>query len=302
MKVDFPSDKSLKILSEMREKGVNHPLQYRGFIFDVDGVIFRGKQLIPGADTVIEKLKEAEKKVIFISNNSTKSRRSYREKFLDVGISIREEDLVLSTYVASRYIADKKSNAIVYMIGAQGLREELEEAGLHVTDNPGKANYVVIGSPFDGHGRISDENRWSFTGALRAIYNGEASYVATNPDRIFPAEDGIVPGTGAVIGLLKYITKKEPEAIVGKPSATIIKMALEKLGLKARECVIIGDMDTDMLAGKKTDMTTVFVKTGAGSLSDLRQAGIKPSFTYKTVKQMLEIEENGEKENANVHK
>lgn len=267
----------------------DHPLDYRGFIFDVDGVICRGDELIPGADEAIAHLRRAGKRVIFISNNSTKSRKGYLEKFSRLGISVSPEELVLSTYATAQYVARERPGAKVYMIGAPGLREELEEAGLQLTDEPLETEYVVVGSPFDGNGRITEENTWRITGALRALYHMKAKYIATNPDRIFPAQDGVIPGTGAVIGALNYMVGREPDVIIGKPSELIVRIALEKMGLDAKECVIVGDMDTDMLAGKRTGMTTVFVQSGAMTEGELGRLGIEPDFIYPSIAEMVGV-------------
>lgn len=273
----------------MKGKGIRHPLLFNGFIFDVDGVICRGDELIPGADEAIARLRRAGKWVIFISNNSTKSREGYLEKFSRLGIPVEPDDLVLSTYATAQYVAKERPGAKVYMVGAPGLREELEEAGLQLSDDPLEAEYVVVGSPFDGSGRITEENIWRITGALRALYHAKAKYVATNRDRIFPAQDGVIPGTGAVIGALNYMLGREPDAIIGKPSELIVQAALERMGLDTKECVIVGDMDTDMLAGKRVGMATVFVLSGAMTKEELDRLGIKPDFIYNSIAEMLEL-------------
>jgi len=290
MKVLYPSDDFLRILKEMERKGIKHPLLCKGFIFDVDGVICKGDKLIPGADSAIEHLRKGGKKVKFISNNSTKSRIDYLEKFSNLGIPVESEDLVLSTYATARYIAKEKPGARVYMIGAEGLRRELEEAGLEVVDDPKGVEYLVVGSPFDANGRITEKNRWRLTGALRAIYYSGAKYIATNADRIYPGEEGVVPGTGAVVGSLNYMMQREPDAIIGKPSPVIVQAALGKMDLNANECVIIGDLEADMLAGERVGMMTVFVLSGAMRREELEKLGIRPDFVYKSVGEMVKLD------------
>lgn len=290
MKALYPSDDSLRILKEMERKEIKHPLLCKGFIFDVDGVICKGNKLIPGADSTIEHLRKGGKKVKFISNNSTKSTKEYLKKFSNLGIPVEFKDLVLSTYATAKYIAKEKPGARVYMIGTEGLRRELEEAGLEVVDEPKRVEYVVVGSPFDASGKITEKNRWKLTGALRAIYYSGAKYIATNPDRIFPAEEGIVPGTGAIIGSLNYMMQREPDAIIGKPSPMIVQAALEKMDLNTDECAIVGDLDTDILAGEKMGMVTVFVLSGVMTRKELEELGIRPDFIYKSVKEMVKLD------------
>jgi len=270
-----------------------HPLnKCRGFVFDVDGVLVRGEEIIPRAPEAIERLRRGGKKVIFISNNSTKSREEYIAKFTRIGIPVTADDLVLSTYATARYVANEKPRAKVYMVGAPGLRRELELAGLDLVDDPLVAEYAVVGSAFNGKGQLTPENGERITGALRALYHADAKFVATNPDRIFPAKDGVIPGTGAVIGALSYMVDREPDAIIGKPSPYIVKIALNRLGLDGKDCAIVGDMDTDMLAGQGMGMTTIFVRSGAMTEEKLRALGVSPSFAFDSVIDILAAKEH----------
>jgi len=257
----------------------------------VDGLLCRGDDPIPRAWEAIERLRRGEKKVIFISNNSTKSREDYLAKFARLGIPVKTEELVLSTYATAQYVADERAGARVYMVGAPGLRRELELAGLELTDDPLQAEYVVVGSAFNGKGELTPENGFRITGALRALYHAGAKFVATNPDRIFPAKDGVIPGTGAVIGALSYMVDREPDAIIGKPSPYIVRIAIDRLGLPPEKCAIVGDMDTDMLAGKRTGMTTIFVRSGAMTEEKLRSLGVTPDYAFDSVIDILAAEE-----------
>jgi 4-nitrophenyl phosphatase len=268
-----------------------HPLSCcQGFVFDVDGVLCRGEEIIPRAPEAIERLRRGGKSVIFISNNSTKSREEYIAKFTRMGISVTANDLVLSTYATARYVANEQARAKVYMVGAKGLGREIELAGLELVDDPLQAKYVIVGSAFNGKGELTSENGLRITDALRALYHANAKFIATNPDRIFPAKDGVVPGTGAVIGALSYMVDRKPDAIIGKPSPYIVKIALDRLGLSGNECAIVGDMDTDMLAGQGMNMTTIFVRSGAMTEEKLRSLGIKPNFAFASVIDILAME------------
>ena len=272
------------------ELPLDHPLvNCDGFVFDVDGVLCRGEALIPHADEAIERLRRGGKHVIFISNNSTKSREEYVAKFTRLGIPVTAEDLVLSTFATAQYVADEWPSAKVYMIGAPGLRRELELADLEMVDDPLSATVVVIGSAFNAHGELTADNGSRITGALRALYHANAKFVATNPDRIFPASDGVVPGTGAMIGALSYMVDRTPDAIIGKPSPYIVKIALGRINLAGSQCAIVGDMDTDMLAGQQMDMTTIFVRSGALTEEKLRALGVSPNYTFDSVIDILAV-------------
>ncbi|MBD3307473.1 HAD-IIA family hydrolase [candidate division KSB3 bacterium] len=288
--VMYPDAGAEHILTTLQANGQDHPLLRQGLIFDVDGVLCWGEEAIPGSVEAIQRLRDGGKRVIFISNNSTKSREEYLQKFGRLGIPVIEDDLVLSTYATAQYVAAQQPGARVYMVGAPGLQRELELAGLELMDDPFQADYVVVGSAFDGTGKISEANSLRITGALRALYHAQARFIATNPDRIFPAKDGVIPGTGAVIGALSYMAERQPEAIIGKPATHIVQIALDRLELAPQACAIVGDMDTDMLAGERTGVSTVFVRSGAMQEAMLRETfGISPDFTYDAVIDMLKL-------------
>ena len=243
----------------------------KGIIFDIDGVLCRGTLPIPGAATTVNSLKDKGYKIIFLSNLSTKSRDQYIDKLKGFGIKVTPDEMVLATSAAAAYVRDHASNGKVYVIGAEGLKEEIRKAGLMIVDEPEEAEFVVAGSPFDEEGYVKEENRWCFTGALRAIKNG-ARFVAVNPDVVFPGKDGkLIPGTGAFLGAVTAMTGVEP-VVVGKPSPVIVKIALDKLSLKPEECLMVGDqIPTDMKAGKSAGLYTALVLTGVTSKEDVNQ-------------------------------
>ncbi|GAK61100.1 HAD-superfamily hydrolase, subfamily IIA [Candidatus Vecturithrix granuli] len=286
----YPDAGTEQKLRTFYSEGRDHPLLRKGFIFDVDGVLCWDEDIVPGSPEAIARLRQGGKSVIFISNNSTKSRVDYISKFERLGIPITEQDLVLSTYATARYVAQEHPGARVYMLGAAGLRKELELAGLNLIDDPFQAQYVVVGTVFDGNGKISEENSRRITDALQALYYAKAKFIAANPDRMLPTKGGVIPDTGAVIGALSYMLERQPDAIIGKPTPHIVQMALDRTGLKPEDCVIVGDMDTDMLAGQHTGIATVFVRSGAMTEEMLRQQlGISPDFTYDKVIDILQL-------------
>lgn len=252
-----------------------HPLlEKKGFIIDIDGVIGRGKIPIPEGVEAVNRLRELGKKIIFVSNNSTRSRKIAMERFKDYNLEITEDELLVATYATARFIAREKRNAKVFTTGEQGLVEELELAGLEIVDY-NDAEYLVVGS----NRGINFE---LMTRALRACLRG-IRYIATNPDRVFPKEDGPIPGTGMIIGALHYMANRMPDVIVGKPSKVIMEEALDILGLEASEVVMVGDqIDVDIKAGKAINATTLLVLSGVTTKENLQKMiekyGEKPDF------------------------
>ena len=255
---------------------------FKGFIFDMDGVIWRGDNVIDGAIEVIARLRKAGKRLSFVSNNSTKSRKKYMEKISNLRLPIDISQIVPSTYATAEFISNEKPSAKIYVIGAPGLREELTNAGLVLCEEPDNVDYLVTGSD-------PDINFKKLTYGVRVLLSG-TKWVATNPDRLFPSAQGVLPGTGAVIGSLQYMTRRRPDVIIGKPSVHLINLALKMLGLTAKDCVIVGDMlDTDVLAGKAANMAAVLVLSGVTNYEDLRKSEIKPDFVLNSIKDLISV-------------
>ena len=247
------------------------PPRFKGIILDIDGVLKRGSTPIPGAAETVKRFRELGLKVVFLSNLSTKS----REQYVDIlrhklGIDVSPDELVLATSATADYVAKYSRTRKVYFIGHSGLRAELEKAGLIIVDKPEEAEFVVAGSPFDERGYVTEDNKWKFTGAIRAILLAKARFVAVNPDKLFPGADGKpIPGTGTFLGAITAATGVEP-IIIGKPSKEIYRIALDKIGVKPHEAIMVGDqLYTDIIPAKKLGLTTVLVLTGLTKREDL---------------------------------
>uniref|UniRef100_A0A7J2TJW1 HAD-IIA family hydrolase n=1 Tax=Archaeoglobus fulgidus TaxID=2234 RepID=A0A7J2TJW1_ARCFL len=257
-----------------------HPLlKKKGFIVDIDGVIGRSVEPIEEGVRGAKKLMEMGKRLVFVSNNSTRSRRILLERLRSFGLEVDENSIVSATHATARFIAKEKPNAKVFTTGEDGLKEELREAGLEIVEYD-KAEYLVVGS-----NRKLDYDL--MTKALRCCLRG-IRYIATNPDKIFPSEDGPTPGTGMIIGALYWMTGRLPDVIVGKPSKIIMLEALEKLKLKAEEVVVVGDqIDVDVLAGKNIGAETLLVLTGVAKESDLEKSEIKPDYVLPSLESIF---------------
>lgn len=255
-----------------------------GYIIDIDGVVGRSVTPIKEGVEGVKRLRELGKKIIFVSNNSTRSRRILIDRLRSFGLEVAEEEVLVATYATARFIAKEKPGAKVFTTGEKGLVEELELAGLKIVDYD-YAEYLVVGS----NRGINFE---LMTKALRACLNG-LRYVATNPDRIFPSEDGPIPGTGMIIGALYWMTGREPDVVIGKPSEVIMREALDILGLDSRDVAVIGDqIDVDVKAGKAIGAETVLVLTGVTTKENLDEMierhSLKPDYVFDSLKSMVE--------------
>jgi len=245
---------------------------FDGVILDIDGVLRRGGRPIPGSADAVKKLRDMGVRVVFLSNLSTKSREQYVDALRRLGVDASPEDLVLATSATADYVAKNSKTGKVYLIGSEGLKRELEKAGLEVVDDPEEAEFVVAGSPFDEKGFVTEDNRWKFTGAIRAILLAKAKFVAVNPDKLFPGADGKpIPGTGTFLGAITAATGVEP-TVIGKPSELIYRSALERLGTPPERTLMVGDqVYTDIVPAKKLGLTTALVLTGLTSREDLER-------------------------------
>ncbi len=262
-----------------------HPLlEKKGFIVDIDGVIGKSVRPIKEGVEAVRKLKEMGKKIIFVSNNSTRSRKILLDRLRSFGLEATPDEILVATYATARFIAREKPGARVFTTGEEGLKEELELAGLKLVDYD-EAEYLVVGS----NRGINFE---LMTKALRACLRG-IRYIATNPDRVFPAEDGPIPGTGMIIGALYWMTGREPDVVVGKPSKVIMEEALKILNLEARDVAVVGDqIDVDVAAGKAIGADTLLVLTGVTTRENLSQMlerhGINPDYVLDSLFSLFE--------------
>ncbi|MEM1578395.1 MAG: HAD-IIA family hydrolase [Archaeoglobaceae archaeon] len=257
-----------------------HPLlKKKGFIIDIDGVIGRSVEPIEEGVKGVQKLFELGKKVVFVSNNSTRSRRILLERLKSFGIDANEENIVSATHATASFIAKEKENAKVFTTGEKGLEEELLKAGLKIVDYS-EADYLVVGS-----NRKIDYDL--MTKALRCCLRG-VRYIATNPDKIFPSENGPTPGTGMIIGALYWMTGRMPDVIIGKPSKVIMLEALEKLKMTAEEVVVVGDqIEIDVIAGKNIGAETLLVLTGVANEEDVAKAEVKPDYVLRSLESLF---------------
>ncbi|MFW9930883.1 MAG: HAD-IIA family hydrolase [Candidatus Thorarchaeota archaeon] len=253
-------------------------------IFDLDGVIYRGTNVIPGVTKTIELLKALSIRVVFNSNNSTLTRQAYVEKLQKFGITSNTEDIFTSAYLAAEEISKMNHQAKVFVIGEKGLKEELESKDLQVYDNENDLtaiDYVVVGLD-------RAFNYQKLATAQNYILLKHAVFYATNTDATLPSNDKELPGAGCMIAALQTCTSQKPVRIFGKPSPIGIKMMLEETKIKNNRAVIFGDrLDTDILAGNCANIRTVLVLTGVTNRKMVEELKIQASKSNEVDKNLL---------------
>ena len=255
-------------------------LAHRGWLFDLDGTVYRGAALIPGADTTIAALRAAGRRVAFLSNKPLDTRADYAAKLGRLGIPTDAEDVINSSLVLARHLARLDPGAAVFVIGEPPLVAELRAHGFEIRPDH-RVRWVVIA--FD---RTFDYAKLNT--ALQAVRGG-ARLIATNPDRTCPTEDGEIPDCAGMIAAVEAVTGHAVEVVVGKPSPIILEIALERLGVPAAECAIVGDrLETDIAMGKRLGLATVLVLTGITRPDDPRIAEVAPDLVLRSIREILE--------------
>ena len=268
---------------EERRKGAESLrviLPHRGWLFDLDGTVYRGNALIPGADTTIAALRAAGRRVAFLSNKPLETRDAYARKLTTLGVPATPGDVVNSSLVLARHLATLDPGAPVFVIGEPPLIAELTAHGFEVRHDH-HVRWVVIA--FD---RTFDYGKLDT--ALQAVRRSNARLIATNPDRTCPTEHGEIPDCAGMIAAVEAVTDRRVEAIVGKPSPIILEVALAGLGVTAGETVMVGDrIETDIVMGKRLGLATVLVLTGITAADDPRIAEVAPDLVLPSIRELL---------------
>lgn len=255
-----------------------------GYLLDLDGTIYRGDRLIPGAAESVANLRSRGRRIVFLTNKPLYSRLNYAEKLTRLGIEANEDDVINSSYVLARYLAERSPGARVYPIGEPPLLAELEKAGLSLCDDPNRIEYVI--AAFD---RTFDYHKLNV--AFQALRR-EAHFIATNPDRTCPVEGGEIPDAAGVIAALEATTQRKVETIVGKPSTYMTDAALERLGLPATRAAMVGDrLETDVAMGLNAGLTAILTLSGVSTREDLDGSPVQPDYVIESIAQLPDLDE-----------
>lgn len=248
------------------ENAAIHFSAKKGFICDMDGVLYHGNRLLPGAQDFIRWLHDEGKQFLFLTNSSERSPKELHQKLLRLGVDVADEHFYTSALATAEFLASQTQGASAYVIGEGGLINALYNAGITMNDiNP---DYVVVGeSPSYGYAKIEK--------AVHLVRAG-ARLVGTNPDLTGPTEAGIAPACGSLIAPIELATGSKAY-FAGKPNPIMMRQALKRLGCRREESVIVGDrMDTDIVAGVESEIDTVLVLSGVTEMGDLHRFAYRP--------------------------
>lgn len=246
-------------------------------IFDMDGVVHRGNDAIPGAAQAISSLEKAGISVFFMTNNSSRSRKDYAGKLAGFGIKAKQGAIYTSALGAAKWAAQKGVKT-AYVIGEQGLVYELSLFGIKSVTGP-DADAVIVGLDREmTYGKIDI--------AMQAITRRGALFIATNPDPIYPREKDFGPGAGVMVAAVEAAGGKKPDYVAGKPTTHLIEGLLSDWKIKKSEAVFIGDrLDTDVKCANSAGIKSILVLTGVATQHDAMNAkkGEKPDLVIKSI-------------------
>jgi NagD protein len=246
----------------------------------MDGVLYRGTEVIAGADAFIAKLRARDIPFRLLTNNSQRTCRDVVAKLARLGIAVEEEHVFTSAVATARYLAAQRPNGTAFVIGEGGLLTALHQHGYAVVDH--EPDYVIV-----GEGRTF--NLELVEAAVRMIQGG-ARLIATNLDPNCPTQNGgLRPGCGAMVGMLEIATGVKAFS-AGKPSPLMMRAARKELGLTADETTMIGDtMETDILGGSQLGLHTVLVLSGGTRREDLARYAYQPDLVVPSLAELAEM-------------
>lgn len=254
--------------------------KYKGVIVDLDGIVWRGNRPLKNNIEALRLLHQRGVRIIFLSNNATRSRAEYLEKLRSLGLPADMKNMINSGFAATYYLRGKNGKK-VFIIGEAGLFYEATINGLIPVSIGTEADHVIVGLD---RFLTYDKLAW----ATILIRQG-ATFIATNTDATLPHNDEELPGAGSIVAFLETATGKKPDIIIGKPNPWILELALKLNNLEKQDVLIIGDrLDTDILLGVKSGVDTLLVLTGVSSIDDIERLNITPTYVAKDLKSFVE--------------
>jgi HAD superfamily hydrolase (TIGR01450 family) len=258
---------------------------YEGYVFDLDGTIYLGDELLPGVKRLISKLRELGRRVIFLSNNPTKDPQMYAEKLSGLGLKTPASDIVNTVVTMTEWLLQNHPDATVFPISEEPLKNSLDEAGIRMSEDPEEIDIVIA-----SYDRGFEYRKLQI--AFDAIwFYGRAMLVTTNPDRYCPFPGGRgEPDAAAIVAAIEACTGTKCRINVGKPDPIMLKTVIDLVGLDAKECVMIGDrLYTEIRMAKEAGMPSAVVLTGETTEEDLDGESEKdlPDYVLQRIDQLV---------------
>lgn len=253
---------------------------YKAYCFDLDGTVYRGKEPIESAIEVISNLQQKGVEPFFVTNNSSKTRVQIKDNLRSFGLEVPIEHIYSSAVVTAQYVKENYPNAKVYVIGADGIREELQLQNIELaTDEESIVDVVIMG--------IDRSITYDKLAHVCKLIQDGAVLIGSNPDVQFPIEQYFLPGCGSFVQLVANVCKVEP-IFIGKPSTFLLKSIAQSHQFLKEEIIMIGDnYHTDILSGIRFGCDTIFVGTGVTSIKELEKVDVLPTYIVNQLSELF---------------
>jgi len=247
-----------------------------GALIDLDGTVYLGDGLIPGADDAIASLRDAGVSVLFLSNKAIDRRSVFSTKLNKLGVPAPEDAVINSAWITAKYLTKHHADDAIFVVGEPPLSDELAASDLTLTDDPAATDVLLASMDREFDYR-------TLTDALHAM-DGDTTFLATNPDRTCPVEEGEIPDCAAMVGAIEGATGDSLDRVLGKPSQTTVDAAVDALGVPLDRCLMIGDrIETDIEMGERAGMTTVLVLSGVTDRETLDASDVEPDYVLDSI-------------------
>lgn len=261
------------------------PRWYRAYVFDMDGTVYLGDGLLPGAREIIERIRTHGAAVRFVSNNPTLRLLDYEAKMERLGLPVQPRELVTSLVSTTRWLRHNRPEAVVFPIGEAPLVEALAAAGIATSDDPAEID-IVLASYERGFTyrklQIAFDALW---------FHRRATLMSTNPDRFCPFPGGRgEPDAASIVAAIEASTQVKLQRTFGKPSALMAEMALDGLDVPPRDAIMVGDrLHTDIAMGRRHGMDAALVLTGDSSRDDIASVpeAERPTHVLESLAELL---------------
>jgi 4-nitrophenyl phosphatase len=247
--------------------------EYKGYLIDLDGTMYKGKEKIEAAGDFVHRLKAKGLPYLFVTNNSSRRPDQVAQKLAEFDIPAEPHQVFTTSMATANFISEKKPNATAYVIGEEGIQNALQEKGIVLVED--QPDFVIVGLD-----RSINYEKLAL-GCL-GVRNG-ATFISTNGDIAIPTERGLLPGNGSLTSVIAVSTQTNP-IFIGKPESIIMEQAQAVLGVPKEETLMVGDnYDTDILAGINAGLDTLLVHTGVTTVEHLQNKKIQPTYTISSL-------------------
>ena len=248
----------------------------KSYLLDMDGVIVRGNEIVPGADAFLGRLRRRQIRFLILTNNPQYTPVDLQHRLQRLGIEVAADHIYTSALATAQFLKWQKPNGTAFVLGESGLTEALHDCGYVLTDL--EPDYVVLGE-------TTSYNYSQITQAVRLVQAG-ARFIATNPDPSGPGEGGLIPACGAVAALIQAASGVPPY-FIGKPNPLMMRSALRFLNEHSENAIMVGDrMDTDVRVGIESGLETVLVLSGVSRREDVGRYPYRPTRVAESVAEL----------------